>query len=259
MNAFLIIIAALTQTFPVNGTLTFTQPWTASRVDIQGNGWNGTDKTGPALLFMPGSTDGLVLGGGDPYRATGGRIERVRIVRKGSGGTAIKITALSAAERPGEMIIRDVLTCGLSDLQGGNPDNWDTGLLIDGGTLLEVGAAGVRRVRIEHFRAASCLGDSIVLRNVTHLSGDDIQIDQGTANRVPAMIVENSRHVQLSHLNLFGELQVRGSTNVRIDGYVQTLRIDAKCQGIHVTGIVGAVHVEPGAGVVLLCSVGKVQ
>lgn len=258
MNAFLILIAAIAQTVPVNGTLTFTQPWTTSRVDVAGNGWNGTDKTGPALLFMPGAADGLVIGAGDPYRATGGKIERVRIVRKSSGGTAIKITALSAAERPGETIIRDVLTCGLSDLQGGNPDNWDTGLLIDGGTLLDVGAAGVRRVRIEHFRAASCLSDSIVFRNVTHLSGDDIQIDQGTApGRVPTMIVENSRHVQLAGLNIFGELQIRGSANVRIDGYVQTLRVDAKCQGIHVTGVVGAVQVDNGAGVTLLCEVRK--
>lgn len=269
MNAFLLLLAAFTQTFPVSGiatpttkvtgTIIWTQPWQTSRVDVQGvDGFNGTDKTGPALLFMPGAADGLVLGAGDPYRATGGKIERVRVVRKGTGGAAIKITAKSAAGRPGELIIRDVLTCGLNDLQGGTPDNWDTGLLIDGGDLTEVNAAGIRRVRIERFRAASCLSDSIVLRNCVHLSADDVQIDRGTAKRdSPTMVIENCQHANFGKLNLFGELQLRGSTNVVIDGYVQTLRVDGNCRGVNVRATCGAVHVDAGAEVVLLCSVRK--
>jgi hypothetical protein len=233
---WILIIAAICQ--PLTGTDTRTSSWIAPRIDIVGSGFNGTDATGPILQFAQGVRDGIVLGAGDPFRATGSRIERVRVARLGSGGVGIKIVALDEGQRPGEISIRDVLVCGMSDLRGGNPDNWDTALLIDGGPLTAVNAAGVRRIRIDKFRAASCLSDSIIFRNVTHLCGTDIQVDRGTAHgTMPTLIIENSTHVFLDGLNVFGEVHLRGKCSViQIRGYAQAIYIGAECSQVNFSG-----------------------
>ena len=121
--------------------------------------------------------------------------------------------------------------------------------MIDGGDLTDTNAAGIRRVRIDGLRVASCLGDSIVLRNVTHLTATHLEIDKGTANRVPCMIVENSRHLELT-VNIFGELHLRGCDVVNVRGYVQTLRIDKNCRNVVVSGIVGKYEPERGGAMV---------
>lgn len=243
MNSLLLVIAALLQ--PAKGVDVVTDtvyrdaPIRAARVDIVGTGFNGTDPTGPAICFQSRAVDGFVLGAGDPFRATGSRLDRLRIVREGNGGTAIKFVATSASERPGEIVLRDILVCGMTDLRGGpQKHNWETALLIDGGALNESGAAGVRRIRIDHFRAASCLGESIVLRNVTHVVATDVQIDRGTSPRaVPQITIENSRHVFIYGLNIFGEIHIRACENVVIDGYAQAVYVDARCKGVKLSGV----------------------
>lgn len=277
MNLLLILAAILSQPVEtITGLREMSAPWTVPRIDIEGRGPNGTDPTGPVIRFGHGVENGFVLGAGDPFRATGTRFDRLRIARLGTGGTAIKIVAKSAAERPGEIVINDVLVCGWSDLRGATTkDNWDTALLIDGGNepeLTKSGVAGIRRVRIDRFRAASCLGDSIVFRNVTHLVGTDIQIDQGTATemvmlfgsplirpRVPVMVIENSRHVFLAGINIFGELHLRNCNNVVVSGYVQTLRIDKACKDIVVVGLVGKAAIEAKAARVNISGMGVVK
>ena len=263
MNWLLILAAVLSQTVTITDLQDRSAPWQQARIDIEGRGPNGTDPTGPIVRFGHGVADGFVLGAGDPFRATGSRIERLRIARQGTGGTAIKIVAKSPAERPGEIVINDVLVCGWSDLKGSSTkDNWDTALLIDGGTdaeLTKSGVAGVRRIRIDQFRAASCLGDSIVFRNVTHLVGTGIQIDRGTSGRVPNMIIEDSRHIFLSGLNLFGELHLRNCNNVVLSGYVQTLRIDKDCRDVVVVGLVGKSAIEAKAARVNISGMGVVK
>lgn len=250
MHCLIILLAALAiDPISLTGRMDYALPITAPRVCIVGSGYNGTDVTGPMLVFN-GASGGIRCGSADPFRATGARIDSVRVVRVGTGGCAVSFVARSAAERPGEIVIRDVLVCGLSDLQGGSvKDNWETGLLIDGGDLNDTNAAGVRRVRLDGVRVASCLGDSIVLRNVTHLTATHLQIDKGTANRVPTMIVENSRHLDLA-VNIFGELHLRGCDVVNVRGYVQTLRVDAKCRNVTINGVVGKYEPERGGGFV---------
>lgn len=217
-------------------------PWVASRIDLEGNGYNGTDPTGPLLCFH--GTDGLQLGSGAAYRATGSKLERLRIVTTGNGGTAVQFFARSAAERPGESVIRDVKILGLSDLQGGTPQRWEHGLVIDGGDLNETNQAGARTFLIEGLRVAGCLGDSIRLTNVTHFFGRAIEIDQGKAPRVPSMIVERSRHIFLDQVNVFGELHLRGCQRVLVRGYVQTLYVDANCRDVLIEGIVDRLVVD---------------
>ncbi len=237
----LILLAAMLQ--PLTDARIETAPWVASRVDIVGQGWTSTDVMGPAVHFV-GTGDGFVLGAGDPFRATGGRLERLKIVRKGSGGTAIKMVATSIAERPGQYTLRDLLILGDSDLHNSTTvDNWDCGILIDGGSLNKVNEAGIRCVRMDNVRIAGCLGDSLVLRNVLHFNGSAIQVDPGSSKRVPNVLIENSQHVVFGG-NIFGELHVRGSKIVRIDGYVQTLRIDRNCSDVVVTGSVGKLAVD---------------
>ncbi len=246
MTAFWLSLITLIDPITLTDRMTSALPIVAPRVCIRGEGYNGTDETGPMIVFN-GKDGGIYCGSGDAFRATGSKIEGVRLARVGTGSRAISFVAASKAERPGEIVIRDVLTCGLSDLRGGQPtDNWDTGLLIDGGNLTEPGAAGIRRVRMDNFRAASCLAESIILRNVTHVTGTGIQIDQGTANRVPQMLVENSRHVDLQ-VNIFGELRINGCDVVRIGGYVQQLYIDKSCKNVVVSGTVDKLTMERGA------------
>jgi hypothetical protein len=239
-----LLIATLAQ--PLAELETHKEPIVAARVDISGNGFNGTDRTGPIVLFD--GCDGFDLGRGDPFRATGTHMERLRIVTSGTGGTALKFFAESKAERPGEIVLRDLKIMGMSDLNGHGKHNWERGLVIDGGELFEVNAAGIRRVDVEGLRVAGCLSDSVYLRNVTHFHGRNIQIDRGSAKeKVPSFVIEKSRHVFLCEMNLFGELHLRDCTNIIFDGYAQTVFVDAKCQGIVVRGIVDRLVVEDGA------------
>lgn len=225
-------------------TVTHMEPLKAPRVDIVGQGFNGTDPVGPILQFA--GCDGLELGQGDPFRATGSHIERVRIVTNGTGGTALKFFASSKAERPGEIVIRDVKIMGMSDLNGRGKNNWNHGLVIDGGELNEVNAAGIRKIIVENLRVAGCQSDSIILRNVTHFHGHAIEIDNGTAMREspPRMIIEHSRHVFLSQMNLFGEVVLRDCQNVILDGYAQVVTIEPGCKGIMISGIVDRLLVD---------------
>lgn len=246
MTAF-ILLASLLQ--PLTEPTFRTEPFIAARVNIVGDGFHGNDVTGPMVVFN--CHDGFDLGRGDPYRATGGRIERIKIVKQGTGGTAIALRATSKAERPGEYVIRDVKILGYSDLRGTPTiDNWETGLLIDGGNLNETNAAGIRCVRIDGLRVAGCIGESVVLRNVTHVTATGLQVDPGSVKRVPVVIVENSRHVFIYGLNVFGEVHLRGCENVILSGYAQVIRIDRKCVGVTIEGRVPKVQVERGAGLV---------
>lgn len=245
MNACLIIVAVLCQPEIITGTQSHAAPIITSRVDIEGQGFNGTDPTGPIVLFA--GCDGFDLGKGDAFRATGGRLERLRIATSGSGSTALKFFASSKAERPGEVVLRDLKILGLSDLNGRGKNNWDRGLVIDGGDLNDVNAAGIRRVSVESLRVAGCLSDSIVLRNVTHFHGRDIQIDRGSSPKEkPSVIIENSRHVFLSQMNLFGELHLRGCDVLVFDGYAQTIFVSADCKRINIRGIVDKLVIYGG-------------
>lgn len=257
MNIAIFVITVVCQ--PVIGTETHAAPIMASRVDIVGSGFNGTDSTGPIKLFVcPG--DGFQLGRGDPFRATGGRLERMRIVRSGTGGVAINLTARSIAERPGQYTLRDLLILGMSDLKTTKTvDNWETGLRVDGGDdpeLKKNNVAGLRCVYAENVRIAGCLGDSILLKNATHFTGSAIQVDPGSAKRVPAVVIQDSRHVLIDKMNIFGEVHVRGSNVIVLSGYAQTIYIDKACADINITGVVGKVVVERGAKRVMVNTVG---
>lgn len=248
MNLLLLLAALFTQSAE---PMQFTGQWLlagtykAPRIDITGVGFNGNDITGPIAVCS--GNDGFIIGEKAQFLGTGSRFERMRIAKRGTGGTALKFYAFSKADRPGEIVIRDVKVLGWSDLKGGSTkDLWEHGLIVDGGDLNDVNAAGIRRILLDNVRVAGCLGDSIVLRNVTHVTALHTEVEAGNSGRVPNVIVENSRHLDL-RLNVFGEVHLRNCNVATVSGYFQTLRIDAKCRDVVVTGIAGKLVVEPGA------------
>ena len=256
MNCLLLLIAAFSQT--ITAPQLRSEPWVAARVDVQGQGFNGTDIGGPMVQFV--NCDGFRLGSGDPFRATGGRIERLKVIKHGTGGTAIALRATSAGERPGECVIRDVKIMGYSDLRNTiTSDNWETGLLVDGGNLNEVNAAGIRCVDVDGLRVAGCLGPSVDVKNATHFRCRALQVDPGSAGRVPQVTVEDSRHVFFTEANVFGEVHFRECKVVRFDGYAQVLRVDAKCADVTITGTVGKLDIAKGAKRINVNGVGVVR
>jgi hypothetical protein len=239
MNAVLLLCALLGQL--ITDTVRYPASMTAPRINLVGSGSNGTDPTGPVVLFEHSAPSGYLLGSGNPFRATGNLVSGVRIVRQGSGGTALAFVATSAAERPGEIVIQNTKIGGWRALAGGETfDGFDCGVLFDGR------AVDIRRVHTANLRIFDCAGDSLIVRNVTHFYSADLEVDKGAANRVPNVIVENSRHVRFYGAEIFGEIHFRGCDQVRFDGYAQIIRIDKACSNVIVTSTCPKILVERG-------------
>lgn len=241
MKSLFLLLAALSQldfTKPVIVTSTelFRAPIVAPRVNIRGEGFNGTDPTGPVLLFDVGTDNGICVGvvtqKKDEFRCTGGSVERVRIVCRGQGGAAFYAACHSSAARPGELKFRDVKIMGLSDVQGGpTKDNWEIGAAF-------IGTKGIdlRSVDMELVRIAGCRGDSLVAKYVTHFTARNIEVDTGKSGRIPTVVFENCRQVNFSG-RVFGEIHLRGCEVVEVTGYAQAVYIDKACKMVTLRGI----------------------
>lgn len=256
MNWILWVSIAFSQTVDIASPQLQVVPFNAARPVIIGEGSNGNDPDGPLLKFNGGG-DGLCYTGiGKPFRATGGKAHRVRVVRGGTvdEGTGFLIKTLNDGERPGEVWVSDVKILGYRDLTGSTTETarWVEGFVADGSSQTVNGAAGLRVLNIDGLRVASCTGrgDFIRFDNCVHLTGTRIQIDPGRidAGQRAILRIRNGQNIFLDKLIINGDVIVEGSPKfVMVAGYMDTVRIGGQVDGIVVDGHVRTLIVEAGA------------
>lgn len=185
---------------------------------IRGEGSQGSTADFGAVFGFNGEGDGFVFdGSGAAYAGTGGGIRDAQINRgRGShGGAAIRVLAQDDDHRPGEMVFDNVLVLALPG------STWSNGLVVDGSRAGTPGTRGVRDVYLRKFRvsgatdevrvAGQTVGRSIWLRQVTHLGGTDVVINQGGGARVPGLVIEGiSDSVMFTNADIDGTLHLSG-------------------------------------------------
>lgn len=220
--------------------------------NIVGTGCNGNDYVGPIMVFSGTGQNGIVVNGENaPYRATGGKIENLRICRKRgtSGGTAIHIYAIDAAQRPGEIALRRLKLFPEAALGGGGVGvgNWATGLHVDGSMLTTSGAAGIRRVTMDDVRIAGCDNRSMVLNNVVHCCMNNVQVDPGSAAAASIEIIDG-QNIEATNIIVHGDLIIGGkATEVALHGRFHTVRIGSQCRAVTIFGTTHFLYVDQGA------------
>lgn len=234
----------------VNSMQNFAKPMViGAGEDVIGDGPCGNDPRGPILRFA-GTDDGVVFNGfSSPYRGTGGSVQDLKIIRQFgfSGGDGLKLTALDAAQRCGETLIRRVKIFGESALSNGPLASWNRGFVVDGSMLTVSGAAGIRRVTVDDLRIAGCTGDFIFLNNAVHFVGHAIQLDPGGSPQA-TLRIRDGQNIFLTSAVVNGDVIVEGNAKyVTLHGYMDTVRVGKSVAGVVIDGHVRNLIVEPGA------------
>lgn len=212
------------------GTYKITAPLAARQgTMILGEGSQGSTVGFGSTLLVVGNGDAIVWDGtGRQYAGTGGGVRNLLIVKESgsTGGTAVRIAATSDSQRPGEMVVENVLVYGRGTGQ------WDRGFVIDGRKADTDGARGVRSVMLSKARAASCLVDfeCIVIDQGTHVTATHLQVDTGNGTGRPGLTIRGvATNVNLANIIVHGTVVIQdGPTNVNLHGRVTDLRIVGK-------------------------------
>ncbi len=239
----------------ITGRVDYAGPVTIGAArNIIGTGTNGNDIVGPIAVFGKDAAgnvgDGFVISGqGAPFRATGGSLQNLRVIRKAGtdGGRAIVITAMNSAQRPGEVLLRRLKVFPESALSSAGPGRWEQGIVIDGSAVTTPGAAGVRRITMDDIRVAGCTGRFVHLKNAVHCCMNAVQLDPGG---VPLAVfeIEDGQNIEGTNLIIHGDLIFTGSPlEVSLHGRFHTIRIGGESRAVTIFGTAHFLFVEAGA------------
>ena len=171
-------------------------------------------------------------GSGDSSAGTGGGLEDFLIVKANDGatnytsGVALHIEAQSTTNRPGEMLITNVL------IYGADTSYWSRCIEVDGTAANTSGTKGVRTINFRKVRVAeaSVANETVLFNQATHISSHGLAIDQGTGATAESGITIRGEvnGMFLSGLNMVGSLIVENNIG---NNKCNHLHIDGKIQG----------------------------
>lgn len=232
-----------------SGTFRFSGKQTiAQGVGIYGEGSQGSTE-GYGTTFKHYSTGDLIEfdGTGAPNTGTGGGLRDLLIVKADTyqGGTAITLAATDDDQRPGEMILSNILVAGVGNASGGDGDGglWEHGLVIDGTACDTAGARGVRSVYgfKLRFAEATIEGETVVINQATHLFFFGLQIDQGDSDATQGLTIKGiNENINLLGVDIGGTITIvandtdNATTDLVISGKVGSTftNNDTLCTGI---------------------------
>lgn len=117
-------------------------------------------------------------GSGTAFAGTGGGLKNCLILKMPgfSGGNPVEIVAQSDNNRPGEMMLENVLA------YGSGSGRWTRGLVVDGSACNTPGNRGVRTVVANKCRFADVLtvGETVLINQVSHFYAHSLGVDQGS-------------------------------------------------------------------------------
>ena len=194
-------------------------------VMLRGTGSQGsTDRYGTVFKHFSNEACFRFDGSGSAYAGTGGGLENFLIIKAAGykGGNAIELVAISDQQRPGEMLLTNVLAYGES---GGL---WSHGLVVDGSACKTPGARGVRTVNCRKVRFADCASQhqSVVLNQATHFYAHGLAVDPGRGAEAGILVTGISDGIYLNGLACAGTFEVaaneggNSTRNLHIDGKV---------------------------------------
>lgn len=212
----------------VDGTITVPEG-----VMIVGRGSGGTNGAYGTVIDHRSTSDCFVFdGSGTAFAGTGGGLKNVLIIKHTgfSGGNAILIEAQGDDNRPGEMVLENILS------YGDGTGLWARGLYVDGRLADTGGSKGVRSVVGIKCRFADCTQNLqyVYLSQAVHCTFMHLQVDQGSGTGTVGMTIdEESENINLVGAIINGEIEINGdATHVNIVGRVSTLDVNG-------TGCVG--------------------
>jgi len=226
--------------YKITGTITITQG-----VMLIGAGSQGSSDSFGTTIIHHSNSDCLVWNGsGTLYAGTGGGLQNFQILKATgySGGNAIKIVSTNDTQRPGEMVLSNILVAMQST------GLWQRGLFIDGSATVTPGSAGVRSVHCFKVRVAACTENNeyIKLTTVVHFAATGLQIDQATGTGTVGMTIDGAEttNIFVTGANINGNLLIQPSTaacQCVVSGRVgSTFTINGNVIGTF-TGIAGTV------------------
>lgn len=221
------------------------------------NGWGAAlvadyDEPNPEAGF-------LTWQGGVPFHGVGGGLKNIQITRgQGkTGGTAVKVLAQNADNRAGQMDFTKVYIGS----GGGAPGIWDYGLLIDGTTVTNPGAMGVRKIEAYSLEVTNTRLAAVELRNTVHVAMTSLIVVQGPGCSYPAVVRltggpatdQQSQSVHLKAVGIWGTLALDYVKNFTVDGFVNTLSVTPNAYwGLVTANITNPVPTIPAARKILI-------
>ncbi len=230
--------------YNIRGTITIPQG-----IYLKGEGSQGsTIRYGTVIKHKTNGDCFHFTGGGDPSAGTGGGLEDFLIVKANDGatnytsGVAVHIEAQSTTNRPGEMLITNVL------IYGADTSYWSRCIEVDGTAANTSGTKGIRTINFRKVRVAeaSVVNETILFNQATHISSHGLAVDQGTGATAESGITIRGEvnSMFLSGLNMVGSLIVEANVG---GNKCNHLHIDGKIQGkinIQDTQVDGTIRVS---------------
>jgi len=183
------------------------------------------ERFGTVFKHYSNQTCFLFNASGAPFAGTGGGLENCLILKAAgfSGGSAIEIIAQSDRQRPGEMLLTNILAYG-----EGKSGRWAHGLHIDGTACNEPGARGVRSVNCRKIRFSdvSTPHQTVLLNQVTHFYAHGLAIDPSAGAEGGLLLKGHNDGVYLNAFGCAGAVEIvandanNATHNLHIDGKI---------------------------------------
>lgn len=217
------------------GVYKFTGKQTITQgVALLGDGSQGSNEAYGTVLKHYSAGDFIEFNGaGASSAGTGGGLRDLLIVKADGyqGGTALKIVATGDSQRPGEMLVQNVLIYGVGSTPGagGNGGLWDRCLVIDGSAANTNGSRGVRSFYGHKIRCAEAqvAGETVVLKQLTHAFFHGLQIDQGDSSAAQGLTIKGiNENLNICEVDIFGSITIvandasNANTALMIDGSI---------------------------------------
>jgi hypothetical protein len=212
-------------------------------IRVIGTGSQGT--TDPyGTVFMHNSNGNFLTwdGAGANFRGTGGGLFNVTVLKGNgfSGGIGIYLFATSSDQRPGEMMLQNVLVFGTGT------GLWAKAIEVDGRNANTAGARGVRTVHFDKVRVADCTTNNqyVHLRQAVHAYGN-LQIDTGDGTGTNGITLDDIWD------NIYLQLRC-GNVVVNYSGAdVPTLQLSGSCENLDVNyiNVVGNADITVGTAI----------
>lgn len=238
-----------------NGTYQLTGAWTiGGGVMVEGEGSAGSNGSYGTTLRHFGSTDCVVFdGNGVDFAGTGGGFKNFLLLQcTSAGGTALKIICTSDNDRPGEMVVENVLAYAEDNASS----LWAHGLVVDGSACNTPGARGVRHLHMRKCRFAetSTAGQCMVLNQVTHFYAQGLATDVGNGVDGDVLIKGINDGINIHGFEFGGAVVIQANdatnatNNVNISG---SLASSFTCNDDQTNGTADLVFSQSGGFVLL--------
>ena len=185
-------------------------------VPLRGSHQGTTQQVGTTILHNSNLDLFHYTGTGTDFVNVGGGIERMLILKGDgyAGGSAIKCDGTDVNKRASTFKFSEIT------IQANGTGLWTIGISLDGSAFNAAGSRGLRNFSLYKIRVSDCSTNYgyVIFNQMTHLSVDMLQIDQGGGSASIGMTLTGySENINMVNLNINGRIEIPSSADSILD------------------------------------------